>query len=612
MTRTSKDKLFELDPEIERTFRALRIQEKASEGSENTLSHSDISMADHNRTMKELAAPDEAFNFQQPQQGFQQQFQPFQRQFQAYQQTPNQNQQPHFQNQQSFQQQQTLRAPSRLSLTQGNSNNISSSDSQQGRLEELMQQILFQQQNQQRTDLAIQNIERQIGQLASSLNQMQAQGSSQLPSQTTPNPKGNVSALTLRSGRRVADFSREEGVAEKFPENQQINFSREGIPEVQNVPSSSSPQINMKPLDLEHSQRVGSLIPEFSSSFCPAEQIPAELQNSSKAGNSGVQNSIQEDSEPSLPLPFPQRKVQPRRDKEEEKAKEFQELVDLFSKIGDTVVQFSIFDAMKHPGEDHSILSLDISEELDSMDFFSGCDSDFVVDDQSDVLSSGYEDISTVGVDDESCGLFPIDKRLKNRTDSEGSLENRVNLLEAANCCQMDCCAGSFEAYREEFGKHFNYTSEGNMNSEHLNEIVTLETIAVKVLKPAVLFEEFVRKMEKVLTTLAILLCLISCLSVECRKMINPHRNLLANGLGLTPAMGWNSWNRFGSDAIVSTGLAELGYQYVNLDDCWAEYNRTPKGEVVGNYKTFPSGIKALADYVHSKGLKLGIYSSAG
>ncbi|KAG6501871.1 hypothetical protein ZIOFF_041755 [Zingiber officinale] len=129
--------------------------------------------------------------------------------------------------------------------------------------------------------------------------------------------------------------------------------------------------------------------------------------------------------------------------------------------------------------------------------------------------------------------------------------------------------------------------------------------------------------MEKVLTTLAILLCLISCLSVECRKMINPHRNLLANGLGLTPAMGWNSWNRFGcninetliketADAIVSTGLAELGYQYVNLDDCWAEYNRTPKGEVVGNYKTFPSGIKALADYVHSKGLKLGIYSSAG
>ncbi|XP_042379908.1 uncharacterized protein LOC121972290 [Zingiber officinale] len=63
MTRTSKDKLFELDPEIERTFRALRIQEKVSEGSENTLSHSDILMADHNRTMKELAAPDEAFKY---------------------------------------------------------------------------------------------------------------------------------------------------------------------------------------------------------------------------------------------------------------------------------------------------------------------------------------------------------------------------------------------------------------------------------------------------------------------------------------------------------------------------------------------------------------------
>ncbi|KAG6501872.1 hypothetical protein ZIOFF_041756 [Zingiber officinale] len=129
--------------------------------------------------------------------------------------------------------------------------------------------------------------------------------------------------------------------------------------------------------------------------------------------------------------------------------------------------------------------------------------------------------------------------------------------------------------------------------------------------------------MKKVLTTLAILLCLISCLSVECRKMINPLQDMFSNGLGLTPPMGWNSWNRFNcninetliketADAIVSTGLAKLGYQYINLDDCWAEYNRTPKGEVVGDYKTFPSGIKALADYVHSKGLKLGIYSSAG
>ncbi|KAJ3678474.1 hypothetical protein LUZ60_002277 [Juncus effusus] len=97
----------------------------------------------------------------------------------------------------------------------------------------------------------------------------------------------------------------------------------------------------------------------------------------------------------------------------------------------------------------------------------------------------------------------------------------------------------------------------------------------------------------------------------------------LNNGLGLTPQMGWNSWNHFScnidentirqtADALVSTGLASLGYKYVNIDDCWANYYRDNQGNVKGNETTFPSGIKALADYVHSKGLKLGIYSSAG
>uniref|UniRef100_A0A5B7C7T9 Alpha-galactosidase n=2 Tax=Davidia involucrata TaxID=16924 RepID=A0A5B7C7T9_DAVIN len=101
------------------------------------------------------------------------------------------------------------------------------------------------------------------------------------------------------------------------------------------------------------------------------------------------------------------------------------------------------------------------------------------------------------------------------------------------------------------------------------------------------------------------------------------RRNLLANGLGLTPQMGWNSWNHFHchieekliretADAMVSTGLAAVGYEYINLDDCWAELNRDSKGYMVPKASTFPSGIKALADYVHSKGLKLGIYSDAG
>ncbi|XP_062108013.1 alpha-galactosidase 1 [Humulus lupulus] len=101
------------------------------------------------------------------------------------------------------------------------------------------------------------------------------------------------------------------------------------------------------------------------------------------------------------------------------------------------------------------------------------------------------------------------------------------------------------------------------------------------------------------------------------------RRNLLANGLGRTPPMGWNSWNHFScnidekmiketADAMVSTGLSQLGYTYVNIDDCWAEIARDDKGSLVPKKSTFPSGIKALADYVHNKGLKLGIYSDAG
>eukprot|EP01018_Ginkgo_biloba_P017177 Gb_38041 [translate_table: standard] len=100
-------------------------------------------------------------------------------------------------------------------------------------------------------------------------------------------------------------------------------------------------------------------------------------------------------------------------------------------------------------------------------------------------------------------------------------------------------------------------------------------------------------------------------------------RDLLQNGLARTPPMGWNSWNHFGcnineniiretADALVSTGLSKLGYEYVNIDDCWAELNRDQHGRLVARASQFPSGIKALADYVHSKGLKLGIYSDAG
>jgi alpha-galactosidase len=92
------------------------------------------------------------------------------------------------------------------------------------------------------------------------------------------------------------------------------------------------------------------------------------------------------------------------------------------------------------------------------------------------------------------------------------------------------------------------------------------------------------------------------------------------NGLAQTPPMGWNSWNHFGSnvddaivrsaaDMLVSSGLAAAGYAYINIDDCW-EGTRDANGNIQPNGK-FPD-MKALADYVHSKGLKLGIYSSPG
>ncbi len=90
--------------------------------------------------------------------------------------------------------------------------------------------------------------------------------------------------------------------------------------------------------------------------------------------------------------------------------------------------------------------------------------------------------------------------------------------------------------------------------------------------------------------------------------------------LALTPPMGWNSWNVWGekvdaakvraaADAMVSSGLARHGFQYVNIDDTW-ESNRDAHGELHGNEKF--GDMKALADYVHSKGLKLGVYSSPG
>ncbi|WP_338693651.1 NPCBM/NEW2 domain-containing protein [Streptomyces sp. Q6] len=97
------------------------------------------------------------------------------------------------------------------------------------------------------------------------------------------------------------------------------------------------------------------------------------------------------------------------------------------------------------------------------------------------------------------------------------------------------------------------------------------------------------------------------------------------DGLALTPPMGFNNWNSTHcradfdeamvkgiADLFVEKGLKDAGYQYVNLDDCWALPERDANGKLVPDPARFPNGITAVADYVHSKGLKLGIYTSAG
>jgi alpha-galactosidase len=92
--------------------------------------------------------------------------------------------------------------------------------------------------------------------------------------------------------------------------------------------------------------------------------------------------------------------------------------------------------------------------------------------------------------------------------------------------------------------------------------------------------------------------------------------------LAATPQMGWNTWNTFAcdineqlirgaADAIVASDMRDAGYVYVNIDDCW-HGQRDAQGAIQADPQRFPSGMKALADYVHERGLKLGIYSDAG
>lgn len=108
---------------------------------------------------------------------------------------------------------------------------------------------------------------------------------------------------------------------------------------------------------------------------------------------------------------------------------------------------------------------------------------------------------------------------------------------------------------------------------------------------------------------------LLSCLLLQV--------NALENGLGIVPPMGWNSWNAFHCDideskvkaaakVMLDRRLVELGYIYLNIDDCWMSPNRTSDGQYQADSKKFPSGIPALAQELHEAGMKFGLYTSAG
>ncbi len=112
---------------------------------------------------------------------------------------------------------------------------------------------------------------------------------------------------------------------------------------------------------------------------------------------------------------------------------------------------------------------------------------------------------------------------------------------------------------------------------------------------------------------------LLIFLLISCSTIINAQS---FEELAPTPPMGWNSWNKFGckvseelikgmADAMVESGMAEAGYQYIVIDDCW-QTGRDSLGNIIVDAEHFPNGMKAVVDYIHSLGLKFGIYSCAG
>jgi alpha-galactosidase len=119
----------------------------------------------------------------------------------------------------------------------------------------------------------------------------------------------------------------------------------------------------------------------------------------------------------------------------------------------------------------------------------------------------------------------------------------------------------------------------------------------------------------RAVTAVAAMVLLVGCFAA----LRMPAAQALNNGVARTPPMGWNSWNTFGcninealirqqADAMVSSGMRELGYRYVVVDDCWFNPNRDASGNLQGDPGRFPSGMKALGGYLHARDLKFGIY----
>src|SRR6201987_1443097 len=121
----------------------------------------------------------------------------------------------------------------------------------------------------------------------------------------------------------------------------------------------------------------------------------------------------------------------------------------------------------------------------------------------------------------------------------------------------------------------------------------------------------------KTFVAISCLLLLLLCSVSFAQEKSSPSANL-----ALTPPMGWNSWNKFAcnvsedmikemADAVVKSGMKDAGYVYVNIDDCW-QVSRDANANIVVDPQHFPHGMKVVGDYIHSLGLKFGVYSDAG